>query len=342
MSEIKTFIQDQAGRITLTRPHALNAVTHQMCLQIETALDNWRADPEVKIVLIDAEGEKAFSAGGDISHLYQSGLQGDFESGRKFWRDEYRMNAKIREFNKPVVSFLQGFTMGGGMGVGCHGSHRIVGKTSQIAMPECGIGLVPDVGGSMILANAPGWTGVYAGLTGARMKAGDAIRMGFADIYIPEEDWEGLKAQISAEGTTDALAQASVPPTQGEIQDLQPQIDAHFFSDSLPALLTSLRQSETGFSAQALKAVSRNSPLSLAVTIQMLHRLRGNTNIRDALEMEYRFTSRAVEHADILEGIRAAIIDKDRNPSWKHALDDVPQSDLDRMLAPPDADPLTF
>ncbi len=157
MTDINIRTQGRAGRITLTRPpKALNAVTYDMCTAIEAALDAWRDDDAVALVVIDAEGDKAFSAGGDIADLYATGKAGDFAYGRTFWRDEYRMNAKIHEYSKPIVSFLQGFTMGGGMGVGCHGSHRVVGETSQIAMPEVGIGLVPDVGGSMILANAPG------------------------------------------------------------------------------------------------------------------------------------------------------------------------------------------
>ena len=186
MSDISIRIAGVAGRITLTRPKALNAVTYQMVTAIHAALEVWRDDPSVKLVIIDAEGEKAFSAGGDIAELYETGQSGDFSFGQTFWRDEYRMNAALHDYPKPVISFLQGFTMGGGMGVGCHGSHRIVGESSQVAMPECGIGLVPDVGGSMILANAPGASGAYLGLTGARMGAADAIYAGFADTYIPE------------------------------------------------------------------------------------------------------------------------------------------------------------
>jgi enoyl-CoA hydratase len=137
--------------------------------------------------VIDAAGDKAFCAGGDIAEMYATGTAGDFDYGRRFWADEYRMNAKLFNFPKPVVTFLQGFTMGGGVGVGCHGSHRIVGDSSQIAMPECGIGLVPDVGGSLILARAPGRLGEYLGTTAARMGPGDAIHAGFADYYIPED-----------------------------------------------------------------------------------------------------------------------------------------------------------
>ena len=174
-----------AGRITLNRPEALNALTYDMCLAIEKALDEWREEPGVRLAIIEGEGERAFCSGGDIAEMYKAGTAGDYEYGRRFWRDEYRLNAKIAEWPKPVVSFLQGYTMGGGVGVGCHGSHRVVCESSRIAMPECGIGLVPDVGGSLILARAPGRLGEYLATTAARMGPADAIAAGFADMFVP-------------------------------------------------------------------------------------------------------------------------------------------------------------
>jgi hypothetical protein len=156
MSDVLIRTEGRAGRITLNRPKALNALTPAMCRAIDAALIAWRDDPAVALVLIDAEGERAFCAGGDIAEVYRTGIAGDYAMPRDFWRDEYRMNARIDEYPKPVVSFLQGFTMGGGVGLGCHASHRIVGESSRIAMPECTIGLAPDVGGSFILARANG------------------------------------------------------------------------------------------------------------------------------------------------------------------------------------------
>jgi len=156
MSDILIRQDGHAGRITLNRPEALNAMTYDMAHAIEHALDAWRDDPSVALVIIDALGDKAFCAGGDIQDLYAQGQRGNFAYGEQFWADEYRLNAKIFEYPKPYIAFMQGFTMGGGVGISCHGSHRIVGESSQIAMPECGIGLVPDVGGSLMLALAPG------------------------------------------------------------------------------------------------------------------------------------------------------------------------------------------
>ena len=209
MSDIFVRKSGHAGRITLTRPKALNAVTYEMCQAIEAALDDWRDDDDVALVIIDAEGDKAFSAGGDIQKLYETGRAGDFAYGQKFWADEYRLNAKIREYSKPYVAFMQGFTMGGGVGVSCHGSHRIVCETSQIAMPECGIGLVPDVGGSLMLAQAPGRLGEYLGTTCARMGPADAIFVGFADTYVPAQDWPALIERLEKTGDISAIGAAA-------------------------------------------------------------------------------------------------------------------------------------
>ncbi|WP_322866156.1 3-hydroxyisobutyryl-CoA hydrolase [Aquicoccus sp. G2-2] len=342
MSDISTRIKGHAGRITLTRPKALNAVTYEMVKAITAALDSWADDDAVSLVVIDAEGDKAFSAGGDIADLYATGIKGDFTFGQTFWRDEYRMNARLAEYPKPIISFLQGFTMGGGMGVGCHGSHRITGESSRIAMPECGIGLVPDVGGSQILASAPGQIGAYLGTTGARIEPADAILAGFADYFIPEEEWPALITTIEETGLPACVTAAAKPPPDGTLARVQGEIDRHFTTSDLPALLASLRQSKTDFAAQTLKALSRNSPLSIGCTLEIIRALGRNPTIRDALTLEYRFTHRAMQHGDFLEGIRAAIIDKDRTPHWKHALDDVPQAAVLAMLAPLGENELTF
>ena len=342
MSEISVRIDGVAGRITLERPKALNAVTYDMVRAIDAAIDAWRDDPAVQLIVIDALGDKAFSAGGDIADLYATGVAGDFAYGQKFWRDEYRMNAKIAGYAKPIVSFLQGFTMGGGMGVGCHGSHRIVGETSQIAMPECGIGLVPDVGGSLILANAPGHLGAYLGTTGARMGPGDAILAGFADFFLPEDAWEAQKKVLCETGNLDLLTAAMEPAPMAFLDAYLTEIDAFFANASLTGIITSLRASQTEFAAKTLKSFSRGSPLAMACAIEMGHRLKGETDLRVALELEYRFTSRAMEHGDFIEGIRAAIIDKDRAPKWRHTLEALPQDAIETMLAPMGGKTLTF
>jgi enoyl-CoA hydratase len=343
MSDIFIRVQGRAGRITLTRAQALNALTYDMVLAIDAALDLWRDDPAVALIVLDAEGDKAFCAGGDIAELYARGTAGDFAYGRQFWADEYRLNAKMAEYPKPIVSLMQGFTMGGGVGIGCHAGHRVVGETSRMAMPECGIGLVPDVGGSLLLARAPGRLGAYLGLTAARMEAGDAIMAGFADHFVPQDRWAGLVDDLCATGDAAAVARVSEAAPQGPLSALMPQIDALFASDRLAGVIAALRGDDSGFAADTLKAVLRNSPLAMACTLDMLVRLRADgTTIRDALDLEYRVTWRAMEQGDFLEGIRAAIIDKDRNPVWKHSPDSLPDRAVSEMLEPLGKDALTF
>ena len=343
MTDISIRKTGHAGRITLQRPKALNALSYDMCMQVYAVLKDWRDDPEVSLVVIDAEGDKAFCAGGDISEMYDTGTKGDFDYGRKFWFDEYRMNDLIAAYPKPVVSFLQGFTMGGGVGLGCHGSHRIVGETSQVAMPECGIGLIPDVGGTFVLANAPGRLGEYLGTTGARMTAGDAIAVGFADGFVPQADWPALIAALEETGDVTALEQAVQDTPDAPLLALQPEIDKHFAGEALSDIVNSLSQDDSDFAKDALKRLSRNAPLSMACTIEAIHRLRGqNLTMRKALDMEYRFTYRSMEHGDFIEGIRAQIIDKDRNPKWQHELKAVPPVDVSKMLIPLGKNGLTF
>ncbi|WP_103761449.1 enoyl-CoA hydratase/isomerase family protein [Roseovarius confluentis] len=343
MTDISIRKTGRAGRITLTRPKALNAMSYDMCLAIEAALDDWASDDDVALVIIDAEGDKAFCAGGDIQQLYDTGRAGDFAYGQTFWRDEYRLNAKVAEYPKPYVAFMQGFTMGGGVGISCHGSHRIVCDSSQIAMPECGIGLVPDVGGSLILANAPGRLGEYLGLTTSRMGPADAIYAGFADTFIPQDAWPALIERLEETGDPAQIDTASETPPQGAMRELQADIDAHFAGEDLQSIVNALKASESAFAADALKAMGRNSPLSMACAVEILHRLRGPAaDIRRALELEYRFTFRAMEQGDFLEGIRAAVIDKDRSPNWQHDLEKPPTMAATQMLLPLGEHKMTF
>ncbi|MFC6687699.1 enoyl-CoA hydratase/isomerase family protein [Jhaorihella thermophila] len=343
MADIEIHVTGRAGRITFTRPKALNAMSYDMCRAIDAAMRNWRDDDAVDLVVIDAEGDRAFCAGGDIAELYETGRAGNYDYGRGFWRDEYRLNAFIAEYPKPVVSFMQGFTMGGGVGIGCHASHRVVDDSSRIAMPECGIGLVPDVGGSFLLARAPGWMGAYLGLTATRMGPGDAILAGFADHYIPRETWRDLIEMLEASGDVGHVASHARTPPEAPLASMRGWIDWHFGASSLGALLASLRAEDSDRARQTLAALERNSPLSMACTIEMIHRLRApEATMRDALKLEYRYVWRAMEHGDFLEGIRAAIIDKDRNPKWQFADMNVPAEAVEKMLAPLGPDGLTF
>ncbi|MDF0601460.1 enoyl-CoA hydratase/isomerase family protein [Psychromarinibacter sp. C21-152] len=337
MSEIDIRIEGRAGRITLTRPKALNALTWDMALAIERALEAWRDDDAVALVLIDGDGDKAFCAGGDIAELYRTGRAGDYDYGRRFWLDEYRMNARLARFPKPVVAFLHGFVMGGGVGVGCHVSHRVVCESSRMAMPECGIGLVPDVGGSLLLSRAPGRLGAYLGLTGDRMRPGDALHAGFADAFVPEDGWAALKAELCRTGRAAAIAEAAAPAPESPLAARQGWIDGCFGAGSVAAILEAVGEDE------AATALRRGSPLSLACTLEMLRRHRAqDAGIEAALTLEYRFTARAMERGDFLEGVRAAIIDKDRTPVWRHAPGEVTPEEVAVMLAPLGADELNW
>ncbi|PVA08287.1 enoyl-CoA hydratase/isomerase family protein [Thalassorhabdomicrobium marinisediminis] len=337
MSDITIRTEGRAGRITLNRPKALNALTHGMCNTIEHALDRWRDDPEVALIVIDGAGDKAFCAGGDIQKLYDAGRAGDFDYARQFWRDEYRMNAKLANFPKPIVAFLHGFTMGGGVGVGCHGSHRVVCADSQIAMPEVSIGLVPDVGGSLLLARAPGRIGEYIGLTADRMDAADAIYAGFADHYIPRDDWPALIDTLCRTGDAGQIEEFAQTPPRARLADWQADIDTLFAGESFGDICRTLdQQTKTSPAhAQADKLMPRHSPLSQWATVALIHAARAADTVEAALTHEFRFTSRAMEHGDFLEGVRAAIIDRDRSPTWQHASwQDVTEALLARMSAP--------
>ncbi len=313
----------RAGRLTFNRPQALNALSHEMALAIDAALREWQHDPEVALVVIDAAGERAFCSGGDIAAVYRAGLEGDHRVGRAFFRDEYRMNARIAEYPKPVVALMQGFVMGGGVGVGGHASHRIVGDTTQIAMPETGIGLIPDVGGSWLLGHAPGRCGEYLGLTGARIGAGDAIFTGFADAYIPEAEWPALIDRLAETGDATVIAPHPRPEAPLEGRDL-----SAFGGPSVAEIVAAL---EAAGDEAALKPLRRNSPLSMAATLALVRAARGDASLRDSLARELRFTARATAESDFLEGVRAQIIDKDRNPRWSA---DAGPAHVAAMLAP--------
>ena len=314
------------GHITLNRPEVLNSLTYSMILSIENSLIEWETDEGIALVIIDAKGDRAFCAGGDIQILYENGFNKNFAYGQKFWADEYRLNEKIANYKKPFVAFMQGFTMGGGVGVSCHGSHRIVGETSKIAMPECSIGLVPDVGGSFLLAKLPGNIGTFLGVTGKRMKASDAIYCGFADYFIPETKWEDLKEKLFDTGNIDWIKKFRGSTEVSEIENSFSQISEAMVDVSTKNIESRLQHP---FFEKDLSALRFNSPISVAYTISMLKMEKVRNNISDALDAEYSFTARSQEFGDFQEGIRAAVIDKDRTPLWKSKnLSEVSDEDL--------------
>lgn len=308
MADLDIRISGRAGRITFTRPKALNALNHEMALAMYDALRGWRDNPEVALVIIDAEGDRAFCAGGDIAAVYRGGLEGNHQIGREFFRDEYRLNSLIADYPKPVVAFMQGFVMGGGVGVGGHAGHRIVGDSTRIAMPESTIGLIPDVGGTWLLGRAPGRIGEYLTLTSDRMGPGDAIHAGFADSYLPEAEWPTLIARLEQTGDATEINGITPPPSPLAERDL-----SAFGGRNIAEIIAAL---EEAGNEEALKPLRRNSPLSMAAGLAMVRAARGDRRMQDSLAREYRYTYRATAETDFLEGVRAQIIDKDRAPNW--------------------------
>ncbi|WP_075997610.1 enoyl-CoA hydratase/isomerase family protein [Salaquimonas pukyongi] len=325
----------KTGRITLTRPKALNALTYEMCLAIEKAVDDWVEAGDVNLILIDGEGEKAFCAGGDIADLYASGRSEDYAFGRRFWSDEYRLNAKLANLAIPYVALMDGITMGGGVGISAHGSDRIVTERSMIAMPECGIGLIPDVGGSLILAGAPGHLGEYLALTGYRMGPGDAVLSGFADVQMDSADMPALVLQLEETADLAALAGFAGP---AEAPALAPHLDAinhHFGKETALSCLQSLEADGSEWAQKTATLIRRACPLSVACAFEIVRRVRENPSIENALKEEYRFTYRSMSDGEFVEGVRAQIIDKDRNPQWRTApLEKVTEEQIAAMLAP--------
>ncbi len=305
-----------AGRITLNRPKALNALTYDMLVNVAATLDAWAQDPAVRVVIVEGAGDKAFCAGGDIQHIYALGQENKFADAADYFLTEYRLDAKVANFPKPYVAIMDGIAMGGGVGVSSNGSHRIVTERTIVSMPECGIGLVPDAGGSRILGHAPGRLGEYCGLTGARLQAGDAILTGFADTFVPKDAIGTLIQALTETGDVAAIADHAADAPAPRLGEHRPLIDAVFDGEDVAGIIAHLRRLDDPFTTPTLNAIERGSPLSLACTLALVRAGRSARTVEEAVTMEYRFTARALEHADFMEGIRAAVIDKDRRPKW--------------------------
>lgn len=322
------------GLIALNRPKALNALTHGMCLQIKAQLDRWAGDEDVKTIVIQGSGEKAFCAGGDIRSLYESGLN-KTPYALDFYRDEYILNAAIKRYPKPYVALISGIVMGGGVGVSVHGSHRIADETTVFAMPETGIGLFPDVGGSFFLPRCPGQIGMYLALTGARLKTADCLYAGVATHFVPREKRGELIARLergAAPGAALDGLHRDAPDTF--LKDHRKRIDAIFEKDTVEEILVALDADHTDWSRDAAKTIRAKSPTSTKVTFRQL-REGAKLSFDDCMKMEYRMVHRIVAGHDFYEGVRAAIIDKDGAPKWKPAdLEGVSDSDVDAYFAP--------
>lgn len=335
------------GRIHLNRPKALNSLTLEMIRAIAAALDAFETDTQIGAVLISGEGDRAFCAGGDIRALYEAGRTGDLMP-LTFWREEYVLDAQIAEYAKPIIAVMDGITMGGGVGLAVHARHRIVTERTVFAMPEAGIGLVPDVGGSWFLPRAPGAFGTYLGLTGMQIGAGEAIFARVADAFVPVAQIDNLiedLAALAVEGSTAEASRDEVSRLIGRFQNPPPvaplldhcvEVDRCFVSDTVGEIIRALEISATPFAHATLQSLAAKSPTSLVLTLRLLRLGRASPGLRACLEREFRVCSTLFHGHDFYEGVRAAVIDKDRNPRWSPSrLDQVDAAAIDAILTTP-------
>ena len=309
------------GRLTLDRPEAINALDIGMIEILTETLNRWRDDTDVQIVLIDGAGERGLCAGGDVRALHAQIVAGQAERTAEFFRAEYALNAMIAEYPKPVVAFADGITMGGGIGLAGHAAIRIVTERSKLAMPETRIGFTPDVGGTWLLGRAPGRFGEYFGLTGSTMNGADAVYLGFADHFVPSERLDALREALAFRadptGPSEIVLLFDETPDPTELPASREWIDDAFSADTVSAIVERLHAHATTESAPTAEHQEGLAPTGLTVTLDAVREARALPGLRAALEGEYRRVLWFVnEHPDLVEGIRAQLVDKDRNPRW--------------------------
>lgn len=342
-ADIIARVDGSAGRITLNRPKALNALNHPMVRAIRAALAEWRDDDRVRHIVIDGQGERAFCAGGDIRAVYDL-IPAAPEAARDFWREEYQLNAMIARYPKPYVALMDGFCLGGGVGLSGHGSHRIVTERSVVGMPETAIGFTPDVGGSLLLSRAPGHAGEYMAATAYRMNAADAIYAGFADTMIPGENRTALVAALcEGRDASDAVEQFAIFSGLSDLAARQTRIDRIFGATTIQDAVRRLEGSPEAWEQEALRRIAAHSPIALAAAHVSVRQVRHLKTIEEALGHEYRYAHRAVGLHDFREGVRALIVDKDGRPQWRPArLSDVSAGDAESLFAPIGKDELAL
>jgi enoyl-CoA hydratase/carnithine racemase len=326
-----------AGIIRLNRPKTINAMTLEMSRDIDKALDRFEADHEVSVIVLEGAGERGLCAGGDIRALYEnSKVKGDL--GKILWREEYILNARIAKFPKPYVAFMDGIVMGGGVGLSAHASHRVVTDRTKLAMPEVGLGFFPDVGGTWLLSHAPGEIGTYFGLTGQTMNGPDAIYTGFADAVVPSSKLPALREALIKvrPGTTSDQVKALIAgfatgETAGPVAAMQDKIDVWFVHDRVEDIFAALQRDGSELALATLKTLNEKSPRGMVVALKLLRLGRTASSLEQCLVREYRAALEVFKSDDFREGVRAAVIDKDRNPKWSPPrVEDV----TEEMIAP--------
>ncbi|MFE6158319.1 enoyl-CoA hydratase/isomerase family protein [Streptomyces sp. NPDC056486] len=338
-----------AGHIVLNRPRAINALNHAMVGLMDDVLSGWERDDAIETVVLTGAGARGLCAGGDIRSIHDDVRAGGGSASVAFWRDEYRLNARIARFPKPYVAVMDGIVMGGGVGVSAHGSVRIVTERSRIAMPETGIGFVPDVGGTYLLTRTPGELGTHLALTGSAVGAGDALLCGLADHYVPSERLPEFTAALADAEVDEVVARYATAAPEGELAAHREWIDACYAADSVEEIVDRLYDSGDRAAKETAETILGKSPTSLKVTLASLRRARALATLEQVLDQEYRVSATAIGAPDLVEGVRAQVVDKDRDPQWSPAeLAQVTDADVARHFAPragdelglaPEADP---
>ena len=328
--------EGSAGFLSLNRPKALHALTQEMDHAMTAALREWRDDPQVHSIIIDHAEGRGFCAGGDIAFLRNSALSDGGVSGRKFFYEEYQLNHLLFTFPKPVVAFMDGITMGGGVGISQPAKFRVATENTRFAMPETGIGLFPDVGGGWHLSRLPGRIGQFLALTGARLDGAECHWTGLATHYLPHEALAEAKQRIAhghePGGVLSALA---VSPPHARIEDNAAQIARHFASDRYEDILASLETDDSDWAAKEFATLHTKSPQTCKVALRQLHDSLLCPDFAANMAMEYRIASRVLIRPDFAEGVRAVIVDKDNAPRWDPATPEgVTNAMIDSIFAP--------
>jgi len=336
--EVLSRVEDGVGFVMLNRPKAINSLNLGMVDELSMVLAGWEQDATVGVVVLSGAGERGLCAGGDVVAIYHS-ARADGVAARRFWRDEYLLNAQIGRFPKAYVSLMDGIVMGGGVGVGAHANTRVVTDTSKIAMPEVGIGFIPDVGGTYLLSRAPGALGLHAALTGAPFSGADAIALGFADHFVPHDKLDAFSHAIVADGVERAVAAHAIEPPPSSLVSQRDWIDQCYAGDTVADIVAALRGHDAGPANDAANLIATRSPIALSVTLEAVRRAAKMDTLEDVLTQDYRVSCASLRSHDLVEGIRAQLVDKDRNPKWSPAsLGRVTVADIDAYFAPVDDD----
>ena len=337
--EVLIRVEGRAGRITLNRPKALNALTLGMVRAIWPALLAWRDDPVVELVILDGAGDRGLCAGGDVRWLYERRARG-LDDALAFWREEYALNALIHRYPKPFVPIMDGIVMGGGIGLSAHvqSATRIVTERSQLAMPETSIGLIPDVGGTWLLAHAPGAYGAYLGLTGERMRGAGTIFSRFADVFVPSAKLDALREALCKSTGADVrgvIAQFAEAAPHSNLADRADIVARTFSHPTVPAILDALTRETDEWAAKTHAALLERSPKALSATLAAIRRARSLGSLEAVLNVELRLCLHLFEDGEFAEGVRALLIDKDKTPRWNPpTLADVTEPMIDALFAP--------